>query len=162
MSTSASPPCQACGTAQSPSAQQAVRTPSCVPGVAEPSADLECATEMFAATGWRVGWLIGPASIITPTLAATTRIVFCSNSPLQEASAVGIEQAKKRGFLQKQCAEYAERRNILTDAFDKLGMNYTIPQGSYFVLLVSDTASDRLVPPLIHPDGPICDRIFPT
>ena len=117
---------------------------------------------MFAATGWRVGWLIGPASIITPTLAATTRIVFFSNSPLQEASAVGIEQAKKRGFLQKQCAEYAERRNILTDAFDKLGMNYTIPQGSYFVLLVSDTASDRLLPPLIHPDGPICDRIFPT
>ena len=117
---------------------------------------------MFAATGWRVGWLIGPASIITPTLAATTRIVFCSNSPLQEASAVGIEQAKKRGFLKKQCEEYVERRNILTDAFDKLGMNYTIPQGSYFVLLVSDTASARLLHPLIHPDGPICGRIFPT
>lgn len=92
---------------------------------------------MFAATGWRVGWLIGPASIIQPTLAATTRIVFCSNSPLQEASAVGLEQAKKRGFLAQQCKEYAERRKILTDTFDNLGLKYTNPQGSYFVLLVS-------------------------
>ncbi len=91
---------------------------------------------MFAATGWRVGWLIGPASILTPTLAATTRIVFCSNSPLQEASAVGLEQAKKRGFLLQQRDEYAERRAILTAGFDKLGMKYTLPQGSYFVLLV--------------------------
>ena len=96
---------------------------------------------MFAATGWRVGWLIGPPSIIQPTLAATTRIVFCSNSPLQEASAVGLEQAKKRGFLKKQLDEYTERRNILTAGFDKLGMKYTNPQGSYFVLLVR-TASD--------------------
>ena len=98
--------------------------------------------EMFAATGWRVGWLIGPASIIQPTLAATTRIVFCSNSPLQEASAVGLEQAKKRGFLEQQRREYTERRNILTAGFDKLGMKYTNPQGSYFVLLVRDPLRD--------------------
>ena len=137
MSTSASPPCQACGTAQSPSAQQAVRTPSCVPGVAEPSADLECATEMFAATGWRVGWLIGPASIIQPSLAATTRIVFCSNSPLQEASAVGLEEADRRGFLARQRGENEERRDILTAGFDQLGVTYTNPQGAYFVLMVS-------------------------
>ncbi|RPD67036.1 PLP-dependent transferase [Lentinus tigrinus ALCF2SS1-7] len=106
-----------------------------LPGMWDRTVTVGSAGKMFAATGWRVGWLIGPASIITPTLAATTRIVFCSNSPLQEASAVGLEQAKKRGFLKKQCEEYAERRNILTDAFDKMGMNYTNPQGSYFVLL---------------------------
>ena len=70
------------------------------------------------------------------TLAATTRIVFCSNSPLQEASAVGLEQANKRGFLKQQCDEYEERRNVLAAGFDKLGMRYTMPQGSYFVLLV--------------------------
>ena len=81
-----------------------------------------------------IGWLIGPPSIIQPTLAATTCIVFCSSSPLQEASAVGLEQAKKRGFLQKQLDEYTELRNILIAGFDKL--KYTNPQASYFVLLV--------------------------
>lgn len=94
--------------------------------------------EAFAATGWRVGWLIGPASIITPTLAATTRIVFCTNSPLQEAAAAGLEQAKERGFFPKQNQEYEERRDLLVSYFDKLGMKYSLPEGSYFVLLVSD------------------------
>lgn len=92
--------------------------------------------EAFAATGWRVGWLIGPPSIIQPTLAATTRIVFCTNSPLQEAAAAGLEQAKERKFFETQREEYLERRKILTDVFDRLGLKYTKPEGSYFVLLV--------------------------
>ena len=92
--------------------------------------------EAFAATGWRVGWVIGPESIIKPTLAASTRIVFCSNAPLQEAAAAGLEQAEERKFFETQLSQYAERRKILTDAFDKLGMKYTLPEGSYFVLLV--------------------------
>ncbi|PPQ65241.1 hypothetical protein CVT26_000218 [Gymnopilus dilepis] len=94
-------------------------------------------SEAFAATGWRVGWLIGPKSIIQPTLAASTRIVFCSNSPLQEAAASGLEQARERQFFEIQRAEYAERRAILADAFDALGMKYTLPEGTYFILLTT-------------------------
>ena len=93
-------------------------------------------TESFAATGWRVGWLIGPESILKPTLAVSTRIVFCSNSPLQEAAAAGLEQARAHNFFPIQTQEYAERRDILVKIFDELGMKYTLPQGSYFVLLV--------------------------
>lgn len=92
--------------------------------------------EAFAATGWRVGWLIGPASIIKPTLAACTRIVFCSNSPLQEAAACGLEQARSRGFFEKQIAEYQERRDVLLAAFDRVGLKYSLPEGTYFVLVV--------------------------
>ena len=93
-------------------------------------------TESFAATGWRVGWLIGPSSIIQPTLAASTRIIFCTNSPLQEATAVGLEQAKRYNFFETQLTEYAERRSILTCGFDMLGFNYIYPEGGYFLLLV--------------------------
>jgi kynurenine aminotransferase len=92
--------------------------------------------ESFAATGWRVGWLIGPPSIITPTLAATTRIVFCSNSPLQEAAAAGLEQAVERRFFENQLEEYQERRDVFVSAFDQLGVTYTLPEGTYFVLMV--------------------------
>lgn len=92
--------------------------------------------ESFAATGWRIGWLIGPPSIITPTLAATTRIVFCSNSPLQEAAAAGLEQAAERRFFENQLKEYQERRDVFVNAFDQLGVTYTLPEGTYFVLMV--------------------------
>ncbi|KAF5387992.1 hypothetical protein D9615_000310 [Tricholomella constricta] len=106
-----------------------------LPGMWDRTVTVGSAGKAFAATGWRVGWLIGPPSIIQPTLAATTRIVFCTNSPLQEAAAAGLEQARERKFFENQRDEYAERRAILTDAFDQLGMKYTLPEGSYFVLL---------------------------
>lgn len=43
----------------------------------------------FYATGWRVGWLIGPPALIQYVSAAHTRINFATVSPLQEACAVG-------------------------------------------------------------------------
>jgi kynurenine aminotransferase len=101
--------------------------------------------EAFAATGWRVGWLIGPQSIIGPTLAACTRIVFCSNSPLQEAAAAGLEQAAQRSFFENQVKEYQERRDVLISAFDKLGLKYSLPEGSYFVLLVRAQCIDNKI-----------------
>ncbi|KAJ7499040.1 pyridoxal phosphate-dependent transferase [Mycena latifolia] len=106
-----------------------------LPGMWDRTVTVGSAGKAFAATGWRVGWLIGPASIIRPTLAATTRIVFCTNSPLQEAAAAGLEQAEQRGYFATQRAEYTARRAILTEAFDKLGLTYTLPEGSYFILL---------------------------
>jgi len=106
-----------------------------LPGMWDRTVTVGSAGKAFAATGWRIGWLIAPAYIIQPTLAATTRIVFCTNSPLQEAAACGLEQAKERKFFETQVAEYQERRDILTAAFEKLGMKYILPEGSYFVLL---------------------------
>ncbi|KAI5119902.1 hypothetical protein M0805_003706 [Coniferiporia weirii] len=106
-----------------------------LPGMWERTISVYSAGKAFAATGWRVGYLIGPSSIINPTLAATTRIVFCSNSPLQEAAAAGLEQVVERKFFETQNREYEERRAILASAFDRLGLKYTLPQGSYFILL---------------------------
>ncbi|THV08679.1 PLP-dependent transferase [Dendrothele bispora CBS 962.96] len=106
-----------------------------LPGMWDRTVTVGSAGKSFAATGWRVGWLIGPEYIIKPTLAATTRIVFCSNSPLQEAAAAGLEQVQERKFFEQQRAEYAERRTIIAKAFDDLGLPYTMPEGTYFVLL---------------------------
>jgi kynurenine aminotransferase len=94
------------------------------------------AGKSFACTGWRVGWLIGPKSLVGPSLAAQTRIVFATNSPLQEAAAAGLEEATKRGFFQKQLEEYQERRDVLLKYFDEIGLKYSVPFGSYFVLIV--------------------------
>lgn len=47
----------------------------------------------FYATGWRVGWLMGPAELIQYVAAAHTRICYSSVSPLQEACAIGTSPA---------------------------------------------------------------------
>ncbi|KDE08643.1 aminotransferase [Microbotryum lychnidis-dioicae p1A1 Lamole] len=93
------------------------------------------AGKSFAATGWRVGWCIGPAELITPLVAAHTRIVFAVNSPAQEAAAKGLHLAQENKFFPTQITEYDARRKVLLEALDKLGLPYTIPHGAYFVLL---------------------------
>lgn len=106
-----------------------------LPGMWERTLTVMSVGKAFSATGWRIGWLIGPESLIGPTLAATTRIVFCTNSPLQEAAAEGLELAGKYNFFPSQLQEYTERRDLLVSAFDELGIKYTLPQGTCFVLL---------------------------
>ncbi|KAI9574551.1 pyridoxal phosphate-dependent transferase [Boletus coccyginus] len=106
-----------------------------LPGMWDRTVTVLSAGKAFAATGWRVGWLIGPESIIKPTLATCTRIVFCTNSPLQEAAATGLEQARSRRFFETQVMEYEQRRDVLLSAFDKLGLKYSLPEGTYFVLV---------------------------
>jgi kynurenine aminotransferase len=49
-------------------------------------------------------------------------------------AAIGLEQASSQNFFPTQIAEYAERRALLTGMLDNLGIKYTQPHGSYFVL----------------------------
>jgi kynurenine aminotransferase len=95
-------------------------------------------TESFAATGWRVGWLIGPESDhqTHPRGFNQDRILLQFASP--GSCRGGLERAKNTTSLPSKTKEYAERRDTLVKVFDDLGMKYTLPQGSYFVLLVVD------------------------
>lgn len=93
------------------------------------------AGKSFAATGLRVGWACGPAALIKPTVAASTRIVFCANGTAQAAVAVGFEKSSEHQFFEIQREEYIERRKVMMEALDLLGLPYTIPEGGYFILL---------------------------
>jgi kynurenine aminotransferase len=82
-----------------------------------------------------VGWLIGPNELIQYSLAAHTRVVFCVNSPCQEALAIGLEKTLEIPYFQQQIDAYTKKRQILSAVFDELGLPYTVPDGSYFILV---------------------------
>jgi hypothetical protein len=54
---------------------------------------------------------------------------------MQEAIAIGLEQSGPKKFFEDQLAAYTERRDILCSYFDRLGLSYTKPDGSYFLLV---------------------------
>ncbi|KAF8309548.1 aminotransferase [Clavulina sp. PMI_390] len=108
------------------------------------------AGKSFSCTGWRVGWCIGPPHLVKPTLAATTRIIYAVNSPLQEATAVGFEEAAERDFFPTQISEYKARRAILTEALDEIGLPYSMPDGAYFILM--DNSRVKLPDDFVIPD----------
>lgn len=89
----------------------------------------------FYATGWRVGWLMGPAHLIQHVSAAHTRICFSSVSPLQEACAVGFERADAEGFWDETIRDMKGKMDRFNQIWDELGMPYSEPEGGYFVLV---------------------------
>lgn len=96
---------------------------------------ISSAGKAFAATGWRIGWAVGPPHLIKPVLVVSTRISFSTNSIAAEAAAVGVEEAAQRGFYQSQIQEYEARRGQLCSALDTLGLPYTLPEGAYFIMV---------------------------
>jgi kynurenine aminotransferase len=76
----------------------------------------------FYATGWRIGFLIGTPELIQYVVRAHTRICFVSVSPLQEAAAVGYEQAEKFDFWGQTVALTWGKMKRFNEIWDELGL----------------------------------------
>ncbi|KAJ4219853.1 arylformamidase [Fusarium solani] len=93
------------------------------------------AGKTFYATGWRIGFLIGPEHLVKYVTAAHMRICYSSPSPLQEACASGYQLAEEMGFWEKSRDEMQGKIKRFVQVLDELGLPYTDPQGGYFVLV---------------------------
>lgn len=92
------------------------------------------AGKSFAATGWRIGWVVSRnAELLSYVSKAHTRICFSSPSPFQEACAHSIEIGLQNGYFENMREEYKQKFAILTGVFDELALPYTEPDGTYFV-----------------------------
>lgn len=79
--------------------------------------------------------MIGRPELLQHVSAAHTRICYSSVSPLQEASAVGFEQADSFGFWDDTVKEMRGKVDRLNEVFEELGLPYSDPEGGYFVLV---------------------------
>lgn len=94
------------------------------------------AGKSFAATGWRIGWVVSlNPDLLNYAAKAHTRICFASPSPLQEAVANSINDALTTGYFAKMREEYIRKFEIFTGIFKELGLPYTVPEGTYFILV---------------------------
>lgn len=105
------------------------------PEVAERTLTVCSAGKTFYATGWRIGFLIGPESLINYISAAHMRICYTSPSPLQEACAVAFNRAEELGFWEDSRRSMRAKIERFTAVCDELGLPYSDPQGGYFVLV---------------------------
>ncbi|CAL9735906.1 probable kynurenine--oxoglutarate transaminase Bna3p [Monosporozyma servazzii] len=104
------------------------------PEIAQLTLSVGSAGKSFAATGWRLGWVISlNKELLNYVAKAHTRICFASPSPFQEAVAEALPQAKKLNYFKTMQQDYIRKFKIITDAFDQLNIPYTTPQGSYFI-----------------------------
>jgi kynurenine aminotransferase len=93
------------------------------------------AGKSFAATGWRIGWIIGNPELIKYAALAHTRICFSSPAPLQEACATALIEAGSNGYFEKTRSEYHKKYEIFTKVWEELGLPYTVADGAYYLLV---------------------------
>lgn len=110
-------------------------TLSSLPELANRTLTVGSAGKSFAATGWRVGWIQGPASLIKYVTPAHTRICFSVPAPLQQAVSEGLELEAENHYFATTREEYAKKYKIFEKVFQELDLPYTVADGGYFLLV---------------------------
>ncbi|MDE8345280.1 MAG: aminotransferase [Acidocella sp.] len=102
-----------------------------LPGMAPRTLRIGSAGKTFALTGWKIGYVSGPESLISLVAKAHQNLTFTSAPNLQRAVAVGL--AKPDAYFASLAAALQARRDILEAGLRGLGFNTLPTGGSYFI-----------------------------
>ncbi|MHB1288964.1 aminotransferase class I/II-fold pyridoxal phosphate-dependent enzyme [Georgenia sp.] len=111
-----------------------------LPGMAGRTITISSAGKTLSFTGWKVGWLHGPAEFVTAVRTVKQFLTYVASGPFQHAVAVGLadEDGRTGEYVTGLARSLQRRRDLLCEALDGVGLTPTIPRGTYFV--VADAA----------------------
>ena len=104
-----------------------------LPGMYDHTITCNSLSKTYSITGWRLGYLIGPAEVVEGAKKVHDFLTVGAPAPLQEAAVVGLNfpQSYYDGLL----ALYTAKRQHFLEGLDKIGLKHNIPQGTYFVMV---------------------------
>ena len=100
-------------------------------GMAGRTLTVSSAGKMFGFTGWKVGWVSGPAALVAAVRTAKQFLTYVSGEPFQVAVAQALAAGDRH--LDAVAGELADRRLQLCAGLDAVGFTVYRPQGTYFV-----------------------------
>ncbi len=103
-----------------------------LPGMWERTISCSSLSKTYSITGWRLGYAIAPQEIMDRIKQYHDFNTVGAPSPLMEAAVVGLEMPDR--YYEEFGAHYAHMKEIFTSGLDNIGIPYTDPQGTYFVL----------------------------
>lgn len=104
-----------------------------LPGMAERTITCNSLSKTFSITGWRLGYLIGPAEVVEAAKKVHDFLTVGAPAPLQEAAVAGLRLGS--GYYAELNRLYAEKRDRFLTGLDRIGLKHNTPQGTYFVLV---------------------------
>jgi aspartate/methionine/tyrosine aminotransferase len=104
-----------------------------LPGMFERTLSCGSLSKTYSITGWRLGYVIAPEPIIAQARKVHDFLTVGAPAPLQEAAvtALSLPESYYEGLV----TAYAERRDVLLAALDDAGLEYSRPEGAYYVLV---------------------------
>ncbi|MEX2536916.1 MAG: pyridoxal phosphate-dependent aminotransferase [Trueperaceae bacterium] len=93
------------------------------------------ASKAYALTGWRIGYGVGPAPLIAAMNRLQGQSTSGTNSLAQHAVTVALNEVEKTAaFIEMTRLAYKERRDVLVEGLNRLGLATPNPQGAFYVM----------------------------
>lgn len=122
-----------------------------LPGMRERTVSVSSVGKMFAVTGWKTGWVMGPESLVNAVRTVNQFLTFSANGALQLAAAEAIDRQWDWIVAQRQALQ--GKRDRLAEGLAGTGFDVNVCEGTYF--LMAD------IRPLGYTDGVEVARALP-
>ena len=103
-----------------------------LPGMWERTVSCSSLSKTYSITGWRLGYAIAPKRIMDRIKQFHDFNTVGAPSVLMEAAIAGLEMPDS--YYEEFGAHYAHMKQLFTSGLTRIGIEYTDPQGAYFVL----------------------------
>ena len=106
-------------------------SPASLPGGKERTMTLNALSKAYSMTGWRLGWIVGPADLMARVRELKAAISGGTSVISQYAGIAALTGPQEP--VEMMAEAYRRRRRLVLDALDEMGMSYGLPQGGQFV-----------------------------
>ncbi|NXK86513.1 KAT1 transaminase, partial [Formicarius rufipectus] len=119
-----------------------------LPGMWDRTVIIGSAGKTFSATGWKVGWTVGPDRLLQHLRTVHQNSVYHCATIAQEAVAQGFQRELKLygtpdSYFVQLPRELQQKRDWLVQSLIAVGMKPIIPEGTYFLVAdISEFKSD--------------------
>ncbi|HEX5727797.1 aminotransferase class I/II-fold pyridoxal phosphate-dependent enzyme [Microbacterium sp.] len=107
-----------------------------LPGAWERTLTISSGGKTFSATGWKIGWVTGPAALVDAVLAVKQFLTYVNGAPFQPAIATGLRLPD--AFFRDIAQILRGKRDLLGSGLRAAGFDVSVAAGSYFT--VADAA----------------------
>ncbi|GIG40343.1 aminotransferase [Cellulomonas phragmiteti] len=105
-----------------------------LPGMAERTLTISSSGKTFSFTGWKIGWVSGPAELVGAVRTVKQFLTYTSGAPFQPAVAHALTDPAALAWVDGLVRSLARRRDLLCAGLRDAGFDVVRPDGTYFVL----------------------------
>jgi len=89
-------------------------------------------SKSYSMTGWRLGWVTGSTDRVERMLRAHQYVQACASAPAQYAAEGAL--SGPQGVVDEMVAAFEERRDVLLDGLDEMGLETPTPRGAFYAM----------------------------
>jgi aminotransferase len=104
-----------------------------LPGMFERTISCSSLSKTYNMTGWRLGYVIGPETVMAGARKVHDFLTVGAAAPLQEAAVTALQLPL--AYYTTLQEDYTRKRNFFLGCLDEAGLAYTKPQGAYYVMV---------------------------